>query len=56
MAPDTHQCQICGRKATSLTICKSCGKQYCNKCQSPSTSQEFCRECVSLEGVVTKEE
>jgi hypothetical protein len=56
MATQAQKCEICGRKAKTLTICKSCGKHYCDKCQSPSTSQEFCKECVSMEGVVTKEE
>jgi len=56
MATETKKCEICGKKAKTLTTCKSCGKQYCDTCQSPSTSQHFCKECVAMEGVISKED
>lgn len=55
MTTEKKTCEVCSKKADTLTPCKSCGRQYCKKCQSPSTSQHFCKECVAMEGVVTKE-
>ncbi len=56
MATSGKNCDVCGKKAESLKICKSCERHYCSKCQSASTTQNFCKECVAMKDVVSQEE
>lgn len=56
MSTSGKSCEVCGKKAESLKVCKSCDRHYCSRCQSPSTTQNFCKECVAMEGVVSKKE